>query len=127
MTANYSSTKNDVPYIEASSQWGDNKFDVAGVRFKGNSSYIGANTRKKPFHIKLNEFVKGQKIEGIASFSLSNTWNDPSFVREKACCEVAAAAGLKAPRANGSQRPVWAADPAVRADRAAHREEHPHE
>ena len=126
MTANYSSTKNEVPYIEASSQWGDNKFDVAGVRFKGNSSYIGANTRKKPFHIKLNEFVKGQKIEGIASFSLGKTWNDPSFVREKACCEVAAAAGLKAPRSNGSQRPVWATDPAVRAVRAAHREEHPH-
>lgn len=73
---------------------------MVGVRFKGNSSYNGATTKKKPFRIKLNEFVKSQKIDGTASFSLSNAWNDPSFVREKPYYELAAAAGLKAPRSN---------------------------
>jgi spore coat protein CotH len=99
LTTNYESNQDDVPYISASLQWGDYKFDSVGVRFKGNSSYSGAsNSKKKPFRIKLNEFVKGQKIDSEASFSLSNGWNDPSFVREKAYYELAAAAGLKAPR-----------------------------
>lgn len=100
LTANYEGAEDNVPYIAAGIVWGENKFDSAGVRFKGSSSYRGATTRKKPFRIKLNEFVRGQKIDGMASFSLSNAWNDPSFVREKAYYEMAAAAGLKSPRSS---------------------------
>ncbi len=100
LTTNYTENEDDVPYTEAALKWGDYKFDVVGVRFKGNSSYNGATTKKKPFRIKLNEFVKGQKIDGMASFSLSNAWNDPSFVREKPYYELAAAAGLKSPRSS---------------------------
>jgi hypothetical protein len=55
---------------------------------------------KKPFRLKLNAFVSGQKIEGVGSLNLSNAWNDPSFVREKAYYELAASLGLKAPRSN---------------------------
>src|SRR4051812_21917617 len=80
LTANYSGTEADNPYLAASTDWGDNRFDSVGVRFKGNSSYTGATTKKKPFRIKLNAFDKGQKIGGMASFNLSNAWNDPSFV-----------------------------------------------
>jgi hypothetical protein len=99
LTKNYEGNEDDVPYLTASLEWGTYKFDSVGVRFKGNSSYNGArNSKKKPFRIKLNEFTKGQKIDGEASFSLSNGWNDPSFVREKAYYELAASAGLKAPR-----------------------------
>jgi spore coat protein CotH len=99
LTANYSGVKADNPYFPASFEWGSYKYDTVGVRFKGNSSY-NITGKKKPFRIKLNEFVKGQKIEGMASFSLSNAWGDPSFVREKAYYELAAALGLKAPRSN---------------------------
>jgi len=100
LTKNYQENEDDVPYLEASFSWGDYRFDKVGARFKGQSSYQGATTRKKPFRIKLNEFVKGQKIGGMASFNLSNGWNDPSFVREKVYYELAAAAGLQSPRAN---------------------------
>lgn len=100
LTTNYETNEDDVPYIEASLVWGETKLETVGVRFKGNSTYTGATTKKKPFRIKLNEFVKGQKIDGMASFSLSNAWNDPSFVREKAYYEMATAAGLKSPRSN---------------------------
>lgn len=100
LTANYRDNQDDIPYIPVSLAWGEHAFEQIGVRFKGNSSYNGANTPKKPFRIKLNEFVKGQKLDGTASFSLSNAWGDPSFVREKAYYEMAAAAGLKAPRSN---------------------------
>ena len=100
LTSDYDKYPDDTPYREASLVWGQYKFAVVGVRFKGNSSYRGATTKKKPFRIKLNEFVKGQKIDGMASFGLSNAWNDPSFVREKPYYEMAAAIGLAAARSN---------------------------
>lgn len=100
LTNNYLGTEQDAVYLEASLEWGTYKFSSVGVRFKGNSSYRGASTRKKPFRIKLNEFVKGQKIDGIGAFNLSNGWNDPSLVREPLYYEMARSLGLKAPRAN---------------------------
>ena len=100
LTQNYLGTEVQAAYLEGSLEWGPYKFDSVGVRFKGNSSYRGARTRKKPFRIKLNEFVKGQKIEGIGAFNLSNGLNDPSLVREPIYYEMAMALGLKAPRTN---------------------------
>lgn len=100
LTANYAGTEAvDNIYITASFESGPYKFDSVGVRFKGNSSYSAAG-KKKPFRIKFNEFVKGQKIEGINAINLSNAWNDPSFIREKAYYEMAAGLGLVSPRSN---------------------------
>lgn len=100
LTADYAAARDNTPYREASLVWGQYRFESVGVRFKGNSSYSGSTTKKKPFRIKLNEFVKGQKIEEMASFGLSNGWNDPSFVREKAYYEMAAKIGLPAARSS---------------------------
>ncbi|MCX6630536.1 MAG: CotH kinase family protein, partial [Candidatus Solibacter sp.] len=100
LTSDYDQYPDNTPYREASLVWGQYKFDIVGVRFKGNSSYRGATTKKKPFRIKLNEFTKGQKIDSMASFGLSNAWNDPSFVREKPYYEMAVAIGLPAARSN---------------------------
>ena len=94
LTANFENNPDNVPYIQALFEMGSYRFDAVGVRFKGNSSYTGATTKEKPFRTKLNEFVKGQKIKGMASFGLSNAWDDPSFVREKPYYELTAAAGL---------------------------------
>jgi hypothetical protein len=58
LTEDYASFRDDTPYREASLTWGQYQFDVVGVRFKGNSSYNGATTRKKPFRIKLNEICE---------------------------------------------------------------------
>ncbi len=96
LTANYTNYPDNTPYIEASIAWGSTTFDTVGDCFKGNSSYNGATTKKKPFRIKLNQFVKGQKVDGMSSFGLSNAWNDLSFVREKPYYETAAAIGLAA-------------------------------
>ncbi len=101
LVANYDGVRADNPYFTAALEWGPYKFDSVGVRFKGNSSYSGsATTRKRPFRIKLNEFVKGQKIDGLGSFSLGNALGDASFVREKVYYELAAKLGIKAPRSN---------------------------
>ncbi|MCC6586938.1 MAG: CotH kinase family protein [Bryobacterales bacterium] len=100
LTNNYADNEDDVPYIEADLDWGSYSFKRIGVRFKGNSSYKGAQTDKKPFRLKLNEFVKGQKIGGIASFNLSNGWNDPSLIREGVYFNIAQWAGFVGPRSN---------------------------
>ncbi len=99
LTKNYEADSDDPEYLEASFQWNEVGFERIGVRFKGNSSYNGAD-KKKPFRLKLNKYVKGQKIDGVAALNLSNFWNDPSFVREKLYYELANAAGLASPRAN---------------------------
>ena len=49
LTSDYDMYPDDTPYREASLVWGESKFDTVGVRFKGNSSYRGATTKKKPF------------------------------------------------------------------------------
>ena len=100
LTKNYLGTEIQAEYLEGSLVWGPYQFDSVGVRFKGNSSFNQARTLKKPFRIKLNEFVKGQKIEGIGAFNLNNGLNDPSLVREPLYFEMASALGLKAPRTN---------------------------
>lgn len=100
LAKNYLGTEIEAAYLEGSLEWGEYKFASVGVRYKGNSSYRGAQTKKKPFRIKLNEFVKGQKIEGIGAYNLSNSFNDPSMVREPLYYEMSRALGLKTPRTN---------------------------
>jgi uncharacterized protein (TIGR03437 family) len=97
LTANYRGTLEDADYLEAAMEWGPHRFASIGVRFKGNSTYH-INSKKKPFRLKLNEFVKGQKIEGVGAFNLNNLFGDASFVREVAYYELARAAGLRTPR-----------------------------
>jgi hypothetical protein len=99
LTTNYEADNSEPEYLEGSFRWNDVVFDRIGVRFKGNSSY-NIQGKKKPFRLKLNEYVKGQKIDGQSSLGLSNLWNDPSMVREKVYYELAAKAGMPAPRAN---------------------------
>lgn len=96
---NFNENEEDIPYIEASFEWRDIRFEKVGVRIKGNST-ARVNSLKKPFRIKFNEFTKGQKIEGIGSINLNNMNMDPSMVRESPYFDLARAAGLKAPRMN---------------------------
>lgn len=90
----------DPSYAEATFVWNDIVMERVGVRLKGNSSYRTYPGQKKSFKIKTNEFVKGRRIQGIDTLNLHNAFKDPSYVREKAYYEIAAAAGLKTPRTN---------------------------
>ena len=73
-------------------------FEDAGLRFKGNSSFRGSGPRlKKPFKIDLNRFTKGQKLHGRTKLNLSNSFLDPSFMKEKLGYELYRAAGLPTP------------------------------
>jgi len=54
-----------------------------GVRFRGSSSYraIG-NSQKKAFNITMDAFTSGQNLYGYKNLNLSNSYNDPTFLRE---------------------------------------------
>lgn len=62
------------------------RFDSAGVRYKGNSSYFRTRKdaeKKLPFNIKLDFKKKNQKLGGIHStVRLSNAFLDPGFIRD---------------------------------------------
>lgn len=68
-----------------------------GVRFRGNSSYSHPGT-KKPVQLDFNEFVSGQKYDGLKKLNLSNSYLDPSQIREKLFLDILRENGCAAPR-----------------------------
>ncbi|MCB9466071.1 MAG: CotH kinase family protein [Candidatus Eisenbacteria bacterium] len=86
-------------YMAATVTFDGTVFDSVGVRLKGNSSYTHPND-KKPFRIKLDEFIGGQEIDGVDGLHLNNCFEDPTFLREKLYLDYARDAGIPGPRAN---------------------------
>ncbi len=56
------------------------RFDSAGIKYKGNSSYDSTKL-KNPVHIALDEF-KNQSYQTYTDIKLSNCYQDPSMIRE---------------------------------------------
>jgi len=90
----------DPPYLEAEFDWAGVHCDTIGVRFKGHSSYQTYPGVKKSFKLDIDAFVPGQTVYGLDKLNLNNGFMDPSFVRERCCYELCAAAGLPAERTN---------------------------
>ena len=72
-------------------------FDSCGAEFKGNSSYYNSSGCKKPMNISFNEFIKGQKCCGMSRINLNNSFNDPTFLREKLFFDFCRMQGVPAP------------------------------
>ncbi|MGL4598659.1 MAG: CotH kinase family protein, partial [Bacteroidia bacterium] len=72
--------------------------DSVGVRLKGNASYAGHPGTKKPLKLKFNEYINGQKYDGLKSLHLNNSAYDPTMLREKLMLDVLRRHGLPAPR-----------------------------
>jgi len=68
-----------------------------GIQFKGNSSF-NVPSRKKSWKIDFNEFVSGQKFDGVKTINLNNVFKDPSFLREKIALDFCQKQGIPAPR-----------------------------
>lgn len=68
-----------------------------GVQFKGNSSFNNPS-QKKSWKIDFNEFVSGQKYNGLKVINLNNAFKDPSFLREKLALDFCNENGIPAPR-----------------------------
>ena len=58
-------------------------YDSVGVRFKGATSYNGAqNSDKKSFNIVLDYAKPNQDLMGYQTLNLNNSFEDPSFMHE---------------------------------------------
>ncbi len=83
-------------------------FEGVGVRYKGNSSYYSVRKqggRKLPFNIEADFAVKGQRFpHGVETIKLSNSFRDPSFLREILSYEIAGKY-MPAPQCNFAR--VW--------------------
>jgi len=68
-----------------------------GVRNKGATSFQPVS-QKPGFSIKLDEFVQGQKLDGLKKLALNNTVQDPTWCNEILTYDTYRKAGLPAPR-----------------------------
>ena len=99
----YSDNLDSNVYLPATVTIDATVIDSVGVRFKGNSSYYNYPTNKKPFKLDFNEFVSGQKFDGLKKMNLNNLYQDPTFLREKMFLDFIQAHGLYGPRATYSR------------------------
>ncbi|MCK5832804.1 CotH kinase family protein [bacterium] len=75
--------------------------DSVGIRLKGNSSY-GHPGNKKPFHLKIDEYIEDRDYRGNERLSYNNGFKDPTFLREKLATEIFHGLGVPCPRATWS-------------------------
>ena len=75
-----------------------NILKMIGLATKGEKSYLAAPNDKKPFKIKTDKFIEGQKYDGIKRFNLHNNLYDKGFMREKLTCDASARMGIHAPK-----------------------------
>lgn len=87
----------DTIYLRGDMEFNGVTYSDVGVKFKGNSSYNNPSD-KKSFKIDMNEFVSGQKVDGLKKFNLNNGFKDPTFLREKIALDFCNEHGLAAPR-----------------------------
>lgn len=71
--------------------------DSVGVKYKGNSSFNNPG-QKKSMKVDLNEFISGQKYNGLKKFNLNNGFKDPTMLREKIALDFFNEIGVPAPR-----------------------------
>jgi spore coat protein H len=84
-------------YIGADVVINNDTIHNVGIRFRGNASYGHPGT-KKPVQLDFNEFVSGQKYDGLKKLNLSNSFLDPTQIREKLFLDILRNTGTPAPR-----------------------------
>lgn len=102
LTLNYQLNQNDsgsnIPYLMGQVEIDGNIVDSIGVRQKGFSSYFSSNEFKKSLKIDFNEFVPGQRYDGLRKINLNNGVGDPALQRDFLCFDMIREAGGIAPR-----------------------------
>ena len=84
--------------LEGTVEINGQKFEGAGVRYRGYKSFA-PGTSRNPLLIELNFKNKDQNIQGYKTIKLSNTLRDPSMLREVLGYEIARTY-MPAPKAN---------------------------
>ena len=98
LTNNYENADiGNVPYIIASVTIDGEEVDSIGARFKGFTSYDGVGD-KRPFKLDFNEYVPGQRLDGLRKLNLNNSTGDPSLHRDPVAYRMMREMGVPAPR-----------------------------
>ncbi len=85
-------------YVKADVQIGDKPLPNVAVRYKGNGTWMGSRfDKKRSMKVEFNEFVKGQKFEGLTKLNFHNCVTDASFMNEVLSHRLYRDAGVPAP------------------------------
>ena len=89
----------EFPWASATVDLGGVVFTNAGVRVKGNGTFLASlGTYKHPYKVELNHHVKGQKWAGKSTFNFGNLTADFSHLADALGYEFYREAGVPAPR-----------------------------
>lgn len=97
-------TKHDSPfgyqyvYVRADVDCDGVNHPGVGLRYKGNSSYMGGRETKKPFKVAFDHYDKDTRHAGLAGFNLHNDAFDPTLLHESLSYAIFREAGVVAPR-----------------------------
>lgn len=86
-----------VPYIMTTVTIDGEVVDSVGARFKGFTSYT-FYSNKKPIKLDFNEYVGGQRLDGLRKLNLNNATGDPGMHRDVIAYEMMRKMGVSAPR-----------------------------
>lgn len=91
----------DEEYHETSITFNGVTLDSIAIRTKGGSSLrsVSQSTSERySFKLDINEYVDGQKFFGLKKFTLQNSYNDPSYMREVIAYELLDEMGVATPK-----------------------------
>ena len=81
----------DEEYHETAITFNGVTLDSVAIRTKGGSSLrnvANSSSDRYSFKVDINEYVSGQKFFGLKKFTLQNSFNDPSYMREVIAYEL---------------------------------------
>ena len=90
----------DEEYHETSITFNGVTLDSVAIRTKGGSSLSSvaqSTSDRYSFKLDINEYVDGQKFFGLKKFTLQNSFNDPSYMREVIAYELMDEMGVPSP------------------------------
>ncbi|MEW6160731.1 MAG: CotH kinase family protein, partial [Verrucomicrobiota bacterium] len=86
-------------YVHADFEFDGKIFKDAAVRYKGNGTWMQSRgSDKRSMKVDLNEYVKGQKLNGISKLNFHNCVTDSSWMNEVLSHALFRDAGVPAPR-----------------------------
>jgi len=94
----FSGGSNNIEYLMCSISVDGEVTDSVGLRQKGFSSHFASVGKKKSLKVDVNEFVSGQKIDGLKKFNIHNGVGDPGFSRDFIAYHLMRRMGVKVPR-----------------------------
>ncbi|KPZ54370.1 Inner spore coat protein H [Pseudoalteromonas sp. P1-13-1a] len=90
----------DEEYHETAITFNGVTLDSVAIRTKGGSSLssvANSSSDRYSFKVDINEYVSGQTFFGLKKFTLQNSFNDPSYMREVIAYELMDEMGVPTP------------------------------